>query len=341
MKKLLYALAGTALIAFSACNMNYKTTKSGMKYKIFTAKATGADTLGLAVHAGDIAKFEFKYTLPENKDSVLRDSYSQMPVFGKVDTSAMSEMTIMEIIPMMKTGDSAEVLISCDSIIAKSPAGQSAPFLKKGQHIKAVVSLLNVFKDEATAKADAQKEQEKAQLRDAGKLKEAGLQLDKYIADKGIKAVKTKNGVYIVLDKPGDISLKADSGMEASINYTGSLLDGTKFDSNTDSTFNHKEPIQVEVGAHRTIEGWDEALPYFGKGAKGKIYVPAALAYGSRPAGEKIKPFSNLVFDIEVLDVKKASAAPEQPQQKMTPEMQKQLQEQIQKQMQAQKGQGH
>jgi len=62
------------------------------------------------------------------------------------------------------------------------------------------------------------------------------------------------------------------------------------------------------VDAHQAIQGWDDALPYFGKGGQGKIYIPAALGYGARQASATLLPYSNLVFDIQVLDVKKAEA---------------------------------
>ncbi|ANI88900.1 hypothetical protein A9P82_06090 [Arachidicoccus ginsenosidimutans] len=333
MRKLLCASAGLSLLALASCNLNYSTTKSGIKYKIFSGKAAGAEHKGDSITVGDIVKFNIKVTIPE-QDTTLADFYGKMPQYAPLDTGARAKMSIMEIMPKMQSGDSAVAMLSMDSIIAKNPMGLP-PFIKKGQHIKYTISILNVFKNDSIARLDVNKERDKEQAREKVELDAAGTALDKYITDNNIKATKTKNGVYVVLDTPGDISLKADSGMQATVNYTGRVVGGTKpFDSNVDTTFHHAKPLEVVVDSHQTIPGWDEALPYFGKGAKGKIYIPAKLAYGAQQAGPDIKPYSNLVFDIEVTDVKKPEA-PKTPA--MTPEMQKQLQEKLQHAMPAHK----
>ncbi len=83
-----------------------------------------------------------------------------------------------------------------------------------------------------------------------------------------------------------------------------------------DSTKGHTDPIEVPVGMHQVIPGWDEALPYFGKGGKGKILVPSMLGYGPQGRGADMPPYSNLIFDVEILDVKNApSPAPVSPEQ--------------------------
>lgn len=312
MKKLLIAFSAVGILGLAACNVNYKTTPSGMKYKILPGKVVGADTLGVKANPGDVIKFKFKFSIPELQDSVWRDAYDMMPQYTKVDTSARIRMTFLEIFPQLKSGDSAEVIISVDSIIKQGGPNQGLPpFMTKGRHVKATVSILNVFKDEATAQADVTKEREKQQVVSEEKLKKATADLDKYIKDKGLKAVKTKSGAYVVIDQPGDISKKADSGMTATIKYTGSLLsNGKAFDSNIDSTISgHTDPLPIAIGQHRSIKGMEEGLTLFGKGAKGAIYIPAELAYGERDQPGKIPAFSNLKFDIEVLDVTPTDSA--------------------------------
>jgi FKBP-type peptidyl-prolyl cis-trans isomerase len=119
-----------------------------------------------------------------------------------------------------------------------------------------------------------------------------------------LKGIKTKNGAYVVLESPGDASLKADSGKLASVMYRGYLQsNGKVFDTNMDTTKGHTDPIQVPVGSRNSIQGWNDALPYFGKGGKGKILVPAMLAYGPQAQGADIPAFSNLVFDVVITDV--------------------------------------
>lgn len=82
--------------------------------------------------------------------------------------------------------------------------------------------------------------------------------------------------------------------------YTGWLLDGTKFDSSVD----RGQPFQCVIGTGRVIQGWDQGMMGMKVGGKRKLTVPSHLAYGVRQMGPLIKPNSDLVFEIELLDVK-------------------------------------
>lgn len=81
--------------------------------------------------------------------------------------------------------------------------------------------------------------------------------------------------------------------------YTGWLEDGTEFDS----SHRKGKPFQCVIGTGRVIKGWDQGLIGMQVGGKRKLYVPAHLAYGERQIGAHIKPHSNLVFEIELLEV--------------------------------------
>lgn len=81
--------------------------------------------------------------------------------------------------------------------------------------------------------------------------------------------------------------------------YTGWLEDGTQFDSSIDKG----KPFQCVIGTGRVIKGWDQGLMGMKVGGKRKLLVPAHLAYGERQIGAHIKPYSNLIFEIELLEV--------------------------------------
>ncbi len=82
------------------------------------------------------------------------------------------------------------------------------------------------------------------------------------------------------------------------VNYRGTLIDGTEFDS----SYKRNQPATFGVG--QVIKGWTEALQLMPAGSKWEIYIPQELAYGERESG-KIPPFSALIFEVELLEIVK------------------------------------
>jgi len=122
---------------------------------------------------------------------------------------------------------------------------------------------------------------------------------------------KTKEGVVslpsglqykILQEGTGPKPVATDT---VSVNYRGTLLNGTEFDS----SFKRGQPATFPVG--QIIKGWTEALQLMPVGSKWQLFIPADLAYGPRGAGREIGPNSTLVFDVELLSIQpKAAAAP-------------------------------
>lgn len=81
--------------------------------------------------------------------------------------------------------------------------------------------------------------------------------------------------------------------------YTGTLEDGTKFDS----SYDHGRPFQFVIGSKRVIQGWDIGLMGMKEGGKRKLFVPAHLGYGEREK-PRIPANSNLIFEVELLEVR-------------------------------------
>jgi peptidylprolyl isomerase len=98
--------------------------------------------------------------------------------------------------------------------------------------------------------------------------------------------------------RPGD-GKAAVKGALITTHYTGYLENGTVFDSSHE----RGKPFQCVIGTGRVIKGWDQGLMGMKVGGKCKLFVPANLAYGGRSVGPHIKPNSNLVFEIELLEV--------------------------------------
>ena len=108
----------------------------------------------------------------------------------------------------------------------------------------------------------------------------------------------TASGLNYAIIKEGEGDLIGKE-KQATVHYSGFLLNGSKFDSSVE----RDEPFTFVVGVGQVIPGWDEGVQLMKKGGKARFIVPSNLAYGDRDLG-KIPPNSTLIFDVEVLDVK-------------------------------------
>ena len=90
----------------------------------------------------------------------------------------------------------------------------------------------------------------------------------------------------------------AQTGDQLSMNYRGTLLDGSEFDSSYD-----REPFNFTLGTGAVIKGWDEGLVGMKEGGKRKLTIPANLGYGDKGSGAKIPGGATLVFEVELLKV--------------------------------------
>jgi FKBP-type peptidyl-prolyl cis-trans isomerase FkpA len=100
---------------------------------------------------------------------------------------------------------------------------------------------------------------------------------------------------------------EATPGSTVFVHYTGWLYKpvaprqrGKKFDSSLD----RGQPLDFQLGMGRVIKGWDQGVAGMRVGGKRTLIIPSELAYGQRGAGDMIKPGSDLIFDVELIDVK-------------------------------------
>ena len=150
-----------------------------------------------------------------------------------------------------------------------------------------------------------QMEAQEKQREDAEKKAAEEFGENKSAGEKFLEENKTKDGVkvtdsglqYEVIEEGSGDTPNATSTV--SVNYKGTLIDGTVFDS----SYDRGKPSQF--GVNQVIKGWTEGLQLMPIGSKYKFYIPQELAYGFQQRGQLIKPFSALVFEVELVDIVK------------------------------------
>lgn len=111
-------------------------------------------------------------------------------------------------------------------------------------------------------------------------------------------AISTPSGLKYIEIKEGT-GAQPQAGQTVSVHYTGTLEDGTKFDSSRD----RNQPFSFKLGAGQVIKGWDEGLSTMKVGGQRQLIIPPGLGYGSRGAGGVIPPNATLIFDVELLKI--------------------------------------
>jgi FKBP-type peptidyl-prolyl cis-trans isomerase len=277
-----------AIVLLASCNQ-YQKTPSGLLYKI--SKGGSKETL----KQGQFIKFNIEYKL-NPKDTTLVSSFEHVPGYMMVDTSRPAKYSFLEIITKCAPGDKVQFVMNVDSMKKMGMIEENNPIFHARDLINGRVEILKTFATQQDASADLDKEKALETQREIKEVKE-------YVTKKGIKTVALPSGVLVEVTNPGD-AVKADTGKQAQVLYTGIIMkNGSVFQSNMDKKNPNNAPMPVVVGTGGVIPGMDEALHLFGKGGKGKIFIPATLAYGSTGNPPVIPTYANLIFEIEIADV--------------------------------------
>ena len=280
MKKLLSLAFLAAIIVYIAgCSNNPKvvTKEDGLKY--------ADDTLGTGREAkmGDLVSIKFDaWVIKDSTENPFKDwsndstkakeSIGSTKKMGKPYKFLLKEGTFIkgstEGIAGMKVGGTRTIVIPSELAYGKRGIGPIPP----NTDIKAVVTLVDA------------KEPVVANIWDVDTT----------------KYKTTKDGLKYIILKEGE-GARPDSGDLVTVNYSGYLAkDSTKFDSSVE----RDEAFTFKLGAHMVIPGWDEGIALMKEGGKARFLIPPALGYGNRP-NRVIPPNSTLIFDVELVSIKK------------------------------------
>lgn len=300
MKRYIPIVIALLFVAKANAQNDFQRTPKGAQYKIFTTNP------GEKIKQDDIVTFDF--VQKNEKDSVLISS-AQIghPVQVQIHPS-QNVADLMEVFPLLTVKDSAIVKVPSDSIFV-GHEDQRPPFIPKGTNLVFILKIDRVQSlSDAIAERNAGLEKVKAQ---------ESIDAANYIASHKLNLHTTPSGLKYVITQPS-VKTKVQKGDTVLVNYAGRSLNDKVFDSSIESIAKQAgldqpgrtyEPIEVVVGNARVIPGWDEGLQLLNEGSKATFVIPSNLAYGEQGQGD-IKPYSTLVFDIEIVKVKPTKHVP-------------------------------
>jgi FKBP-type peptidyl-prolyl cis-trans isomerase FklB len=285
MKKVTFLAAIAALSGLASCTAqspkaNLTDELDSLSYSIGMANSQGLKEY--LVGRMDVDTTYINEFIKGLNEATSKESKKDIAYFAGIQIGQQLNMMTKGINQELFQGDSTKT-INKDNFLAGFIAGT----LEKG-------GLMTV--EEAQAYTERAMEEIKT------KALEEKFADNKAAGEKFLAANKTKEGVVtlpsglqykVITEGKGE---KPTETSTVKVNYKGTLIDGTEFDS----SYSRNEPATFR--ANQVIKGWTEALTMMPVGSKWELYIPQELGYGSREAG-KIKPFSALVFEVELVSI--------------------------------------
>ena len=288
MKKIVFfaaivAAAGLASCTSQAPKANLKSEIDSLSYMMGVTNTQGLSDFAeqrLGVDSTNYADF-----VRGIQDGIHRTGKQEKAYIAGIQIGQQVSGDMIENINMQLFGNDSAQSLSKDNFLAGFIAA-----VKNG----AVVSV-----EDARTFVETHTEAIKAKALEAkyGENKAAG---EKFLAENKTKegVITTESGLQykVIKEGKGEIPTKESS---VKVNYKGTLIDGTEFDSS------YKRNAPATFRADQVIKGWTEALTMMPVGSKWELYIPQELAYGARETGGQIKPFSTLIFEVELLEIEK------------------------------------
>lgn len=277
------AAAGLASCTAQAPKANMKSEIDSLSYMMGVTNTQGLSDFAaqrLGVDSANYADF-----VRGIQDGIHKSSKQEKAYIAGIQIGQQVGGDMFEQISLQVFGNDSTQTLSKDNFLAGFIAA-----VKNG----AVVSV-----EDARTYVETHTEAIKAKALEAkyGENKAAGIKfLEENKTKEGV--ITTESGLQYKVIKAGDGEIPTKES-SVKVNYKGTLIDGTEFDSS------YKRNAPATFRADQVIKGWTEALTMMPVGSKWELYIPQELAYGSRETGGLIKPFSTLIFEVELLEIEK------------------------------------
>ena len=293
MKKVTFIMTLAAAVALSSCTAqapkaNLSTNIDSLSYAIGMARTEGLDQFLMQQGIDSTQMAEF---IKGFNEGAARISDKDVAYMTGLQVGQMVSKQWVEGFNQQIFGNDSTQSLSRENLLAGFIAG----VVGKGQMDKMFAqgymqTQMEIVREKALEKQYADVIAEGKKFLEENKAKEG--------------VVTTESGLQYKILTKGTGAIPADTSY-VQVNYKGTLIDGTEFDSSYKRKDKDGKSQPATFRANQVIKGWTEALTMMPVGSKWELYIPYDLAYGSRATGADIKPFSTLIFEVELVGIGK------------------------------------
>lgn len=293
MKKVTFMMTLAAAAALTSCTAqapkaNLSTDIDSLSYAIGMARTEGLDQFLMQQGIDSTQMTEFIKGFNEGAAKIDKEDVAYM---AGMQIGQMVSKQWVEGFNQQIFGNDSTQSISRENLLAGFVAG----VVGKGKMDKMFAqgymqSQMEVVREKALKKQYADVIAEGEKFQEENKTKEG--------------VVTTESGLQYKILTKGTGEIPADTSY-VQVNYKGTLIDGTEFDSSYKRKDKDGKSQPATFRANQVIKGWTEALTMMPVGSKWELYIPYDLAYGSKASGADIKPFSTLIFEVELVGIDK------------------------------------
>ncbi len=261
-------------------------------YYIETKKGSGRK-----IKETDFVKLHFSISLLDEKNifsTYERNKPAEFEFGKKWDTDGINIG-----IKKLRKGGKAKVIVPSElGFGQKGRSNIIPPYSTLVYNVELVDITTKAVHDKQQALLQKQEQQQQAKVKTENKSSEK-VKTDKYISDNKITVKPTKSGLYYIETEAGT-GAQAEVGKKVKVHYTLYFLDGRKFQSSKDAN----RPFEFTLGKGEVIPAWDEGIALMKAGGKATLLAPSIISYGENGKGKDIPPYTPLLFEVELLEVK-------------------------------------